>query len=881
MKKFLLLLTVLLTGLLSASAEEYTLALKASGLTLSSDSKSANGKFADSNTETEFDVTLAKGGNTNALNTTETGHIRVFKDSELTIIAPEGMTMSKLVLTATSSTYGKQVTVNGTKYGTTSGSTTITIDLGAENATNSVTIVASTAQSRYSKVVITATTASTSSVPNPTITAVENETDYTVSIAHEDAEAVVRYTTDNADPTETSTQYTGSFNVAPGTTVKAQAFKGGEKSGIVTYVAPTYYTTLAEIEALANNTPFLLKANLTVVYAGGDDAYITDGKTFMPIYQPSRTLKAGDALKRLEGTRGEYGGMSQITGTGEITVTGSAEVPVAKEGDIELINSGEFTHEYCVLNKVTVAEPATGGGNVMEATATDEAGNSIVLRNKMNVAGLAAGVYNVTGFVGKYNATIQFYPTAIEAYVAPAVKPSEPVVTYVNAEGETVTCTAGNSYDVPYLTELTVTVENAKTISILGVEYQGNQCKFVVKETNAVTITGINDEGSSELMLTFTTTPIDPVLTFDPAEVKLYFDEVFTAPALTAPEELTTFTYASSNTEVAEVDNTGKVTIKAIGENVTITVKSAAVAGKYNEGTASYTINVLDPETRPMVSEFNFAQENPYGLYTFTTGSDYESKRPDGKEPVTSISDGNVTLTFSGDYRAWSSKDLRLSGTASGKIVITPNNPDFELETVTITQGSNKVSTTPALDGESYTFDINTWGEKMIVVSASNKAAYITGIKVTLRKLPEMATPEVDVQGTVLTFKCQHPAYMLQYRIYIPEWDKEQPANGPARVMAEQDWTDNEAGLGQHFTHEVNPDGKYAIEVRQSYNGNVTPVSSYYVAADGNVSGIEDVVIENAPAVYYNLQGVRVEGDLTPGLYIRRSGNTTTKVIVR
>ena len=870
MKKILLLLTILLTGLLSASAEEYTLALKATGLT--GNTTSGTGTFKDATTGTSFDVTLNKSNAGTNNRYSDSDHIRVYQNAELTITATEGTMMSKLVFTATETSRCFNVTVNGTTYS--KSGATVTIDLGTDNATNSITLKSTGGQNRFTKVVITATTPSTSSVANPTISAVENETDYTVSIAHEDAEAVVRYTTDNADPTETSTQYDGSFNVAPGTIVKAQAFKGGEKSGIVTYNAPTYYTSLKEIEALATGTSFILKANMTVVFAGGDDAYITDGKTFMPIYQPSRALKAGDALKRLEGTRGEYGGMSQITGTGEITVTGSAEVPVAQEGDIELINTGEFTHEYCVLNKVTVAEPATAG-SVMQATATDEAGNSILLRNKMNVGGLAAGVYNITGFVGVYNTTIQFYPTNIEVYVEPAVKPSKPVVTYVNAAGETVTCEAGGNYEVPYLTELTVNVENAKTISILGVEYQGNQCKFVVKETNAVTITGINDEGYADVMLNFTTTPIDPVLTFDPAEVKLYFDEEFTAPALTAPEELTTFTYASSNTEVAEVDNTGKVTIKAIGQT-TITVKSAAVEGKYNEGTASYTINVLDPETRPMVSEFNFAQENPYGLYTYSgTVSKYEKDREDAA-PVTSITEGLVTLTFdkTASYRSFNGSngyDFRFNRNQSNVIIITPKDPNYEIESVVVENGKNLT-----LSKESFTTE--EWGNEVTVSSGSSTAS-LTAIKVTLRKLPEMATPEVDVQGTVLTFKCQHPAYMLQYRIYIPEWDKEQPANGPARVMAEQDWTDTE--LGKDFTHEVNPEGKYAIEVRQSYNGNVTPVSSYYVAADGNVSGIEDVVIDNAPVVYYNLQGVRVEGDLTPGLYIRRSGNTTTKVIVR
>ena len=50
-------------------------------------------------------------------------------------------------------------------------------------------------------------------------------------------------------------------------------------------------------------------------------------------------------------------------------------------------------------------------------------------------------------------------------------------------------------------------------------------------------------------------------------------------------------------------------------------------------------------------------------------------------------------------------------------------------------------------------------------------------------------------------------------------------------------------------------------------------------------AGVEDITVDEAadgPATYYNLQGIRVDGDnLTPGVYIRRSGNTSAKVLIK
>ena len=72
-------------------------------------------------------------------------------------------------------------------------------------------------------------------------------------------------------------------------------------------------------------------------------------------------------------------------------------------------------------------------------------------------------------------------------------------------------------------------------------------------------------------------------------------------------------------------------------------------------------------------------------------------------------------------------------------------------------------------------------------------------------------------------------------------------------------------------------------QVYATYNGVLEgEASNLSIGANGNTSGVEDIeVVEDTEVEFFNLQGVRVEGELTPGLYIRRQGNQATKVIVK
>jgi hypothetical protein len=76
-----------------------------------------------------------------------------------------------------------------------------------------------------------------------------------------------------------------------------------------------------------------------------------------------------------------------------------------------------------------------------------------------------------------------------------------------------------------------------------------------------------------------------------------------------------------------------------------------------------------------------------------------------------------------------------------------------------------------------------------------------------------------------------------------------------------------------------------------TFNGNEVDWNAGYTTRNEDFyiyfaesTGISNISVSNSNAAveYYNLNGVRVNGDnLTSGLYIRRQGNQATKVLVK
>lgn len=72
------------------------------------------------------------------------------------------------------------------------------------------------------------------------------------------------------------------------------------------------------------------------------------------------------------------------------------------------------------------------------------------------------------------------------------------------------------------------------------------------------------------------------------------------------------------------------------------------------------------------------------------------------------------------------------------------------------------------------------------------------------------------------------------------------------------------------------------VSVKSVTSTKESDVVSFYVSNDGQVSGIENVATDviTGEAVYYNLQGQRVNAD-RPGLYIRKQGGKAEKFVIR
>ena len=422
-----------------------------------------------------------------------------------------------------------------------------------------------------------------------------------------DAEVTVNFSqrTSIADATVTATgtfTYTGEAIVPETITVKL---------GSTTLTVTTDYTL--EISDNTDSGTATITATGVGTYTGTATGEFTIGQASIDAVTLDKTtltytgaeqtvtvtkVMAGD----VELTADDYtvsGNKGTNAGTYTVTVTAkeSSNFTGSKTAEFTI---GQATIDAVTLDKTTLdytgAEQTVSVTKVMAGTIELTADDYTVSGNK----GTNAGTYTVTvtakdgsNFTGSKTAEFTIGQATIDA-----VTLDKTTLDYTGAEQS-----------------VTVTKVMAGTIELTADDYTVSGNKGTDAGTYTVTVTakeGSNFTGSKTAQ--FTIGQAKATLAFDKDKAEATYGAAFTALTLTkTPATLEGVTFKSSDTDVATVDNDGKVTIKKVGE----TVITASFAGNdnYEAAEASYTLTVKKGKMEVTVEGFDGTYDGqPHGI---------------------------------------------------------------------------------------------------------------------------------------------------------------------------------------------------------------------------------------------------------------------------
>ena len=287
-------------------------------------------------------------------------------------------------------------------------------------------MVASGAQVRATKIVVTVGDADPNAVAAPTISGdTQFKESTTVTITTNDADAAVFYTIDGTDPTTSGIAYTEPFTLTETATVMAAAKKGDKWSNVVskefTKITTTAAANIAAFNALANGTDHvvLTLTNAKVLACNSTAFIINDGTAGTELYGLTLTAKQGDILNgTVTGKRVDYNGITEMSDITENTITvtdGTANATIATVA--EVADADIFGALYRLENVQVVKD---GNNYYMK-----DGDVQMQVYNSLKIAGNnpVEGNFNIEGVVGAYKTTKQFIPTLFEAYTAPSDVP--------------------------------------------------------------------------------------------------------------------------------------------------------------------------------------------------------------------------------------------------------------------------------------------------------------------------------------------------------------------------------------------------------------------------------------------------------------------------
>ena len=394
----------------------------------------------------------------------------------------------------------------------------------------------------------------------------------------------------------------------------------------------------------------------------------------------------------------------------------------------------------------------------------------------------------------------------------------------------------------------------------------------------------------------------DPAgLEYAETEFTVEVGKEFTAPELVNPNNLAV-TYDSSDKTVATVDAEGKVTVLAVG-TTTITATSAETE-TYKKGEASYTLtvtpaNVVYNADFTVDEVFTFEQSGSYPWSWDKTyglkGSAYVSGKANATDVVAASAVIDLTnrvapieFTINHALNQYKLNNVLIDVAEVGEYAKVVARVEGETEWTEVA--------VPEVTEFSWTYFNQTInldqfsGKKIQIGFRYISTAQIAGtweIKTVTLTAPKGTPAPVAPAAPVVTMGEKTVTVTVEegctayYKFVVVN---DQPAIETFDLEADTWYPVENNTIDLTKLPMTTGNEKLQITVKAVNADNVE--SEVYTtepfANPGGTTGIADIELgEEAPAEYYNLQGVRMEGELTPGLYIRRQGNKATKVIVK
>lgn len=174
-------------------------------------------------------------------------------------------------------------------------------------------------------------------------------------------------------------------------------------------------------------------------------------------------------------------------------------------------------------------------------------------------------------------------------------------------------------------------------------------------------------------------------------------------------------------------------------------------------------------------------------------------------------------------------------------------------------------------DGEEYVRDTHNWSYMAISDHTSQGDVWKGTFHLVIENIVDKETDIKDLPADFEWHLDVHAAYPFLT-------DNLNQASFTPQKQEGNTWVDlATSNNGRHRAQAQSRESQYSVVPT-----NATTTFIFKAASNSNLSGITDAeVAEDGEAELYNLQGIRVQGEPAPGIYLRRCGNTTEKVVIR